>query len=100
MFFRVPRKEVGRRNSITFFRFRGPFGHFLGTFSDASVTFFVTFLPNSVAGLLLRQGDLLSFFFLFSLSLKKKKRFSFLRVEPLKLGVSCSFSVLAGVGGI
>ena len=30
-----------------FFRFRDAFGHFSVTFSDASVTFFVTFLPNS-----------------------------------------------------
>ena len=30
-----------------FFRFRDSFGHFLVTFSDASVAFFVTFLPNS-----------------------------------------------------
>ena len=29
------------------FRFRDAFGHFSVTFSDASVTFFVTFLPNS-----------------------------------------------------
>ena len=30
-----------------FFCFRDSFGHFLVTFSDASVTLFVTFLPNS-----------------------------------------------------
>ena len=30
-----------------FFRFRDAFGHFSVTFSDVSVTFFVTFLPNS-----------------------------------------------------
>ena len=41
------KKEVGKRSSITFFRFRDSFGHFLVTFSDAPVTFFVTFLPNS-----------------------------------------------------
>ena len=45
--FRVPQKECGKRSSITFFHFRDSFGHFLVTFSDASVTFFVTFLPNS-----------------------------------------------------
>ena len=44
---RVPQKECGKRSSITFFRFRDAFGHFSVTFSDASVTFFVTFLPNS-----------------------------------------------------
>ena len=55
--FRVPQKECGKRSSITFFRFRDAFGHFSVTFSDASVTFFGTFLPNSFAGLLLRQGD-------------------------------------------
>ena len=45
--FRVPQKEVGKRSSITFFRFRDSFGHFSVTFSDAFVTFFVTFLPDS-----------------------------------------------------
>ena len=45
--FRVPQKEVGKRSSIIFFRFQDSFGHFLVTFSDASVTFFVTFLLNS-----------------------------------------------------
>ena len=45
--FRVPQKEVGKRSSITCFRFWDSFGHFLVTFSDASVTFFVTVLPNS-----------------------------------------------------
>ena len=45
--FRVPQKECGKRSSITFLRFRDAFGHFSVTFSDASVTFFVTFLPNS-----------------------------------------------------
>ena len=30
-----------------FFRFRDAFGHFSVIFSDASVAFFVTFLPNS-----------------------------------------------------
>ena len=45
--FRVPQKECGKRSSITFFRFRDAFGHFLVIFSAASVTFFVTFLPNS-----------------------------------------------------
>ena len=45
--FRVPQKEVGKRSLITFFRFRDSFGHFLVTFSDVSVTFFGTFLPNS-----------------------------------------------------
>ena len=44
---RVPQKECGKRSSITFFRFWDAFGHFSVTFSDASVTFFVTFLPNS-----------------------------------------------------
>ena len=42
-FLRVPQKEVGKRSSITLFRFRDSFGHFLVTFSDAPVTF----LPNS-----------------------------------------------------
>ena len=41
-YFRVPRKEVGKRSSITFFHFRDSFGHFLVTFSDASVIVFVT----------------------------------------------------------
>ena len=31
------------------FRFRDSFGHFLVTFSDASVTFFVTVLPHSIS---------------------------------------------------
>ena len=44
---RVPQKECGKRSSITFFHFRDAFGHFSVTFSDASVTFFVTFLPDS-----------------------------------------------------
>ena len=45
---RVPQKEVGKRSSITFlFCFQDSFGHFLVTFSDASDTFFVTFLSNS-----------------------------------------------------
>ena len=44
---RVPQKECGKRSSITFFRFRDAFGHFSVTFSDAFVTFFVTFLPDS-----------------------------------------------------
>ena len=44
---RVPQKEVDKKSSITFYRFRDSFGHFLVTFSDASVTFLVTFLPNS-----------------------------------------------------
>ena len=53
--FRVPQKECGKRSSITFFRFRDAFGHFSVTFSDASVTFFVTFfaellLPDSFCG--------------------------------------------------
>ena len=75
-YFRVPQKEVGKRSSITFFSFRDTFGHFSVTFSDASVTFFVTFLPDSFcqtpfarlllpdsfcqtpfARLLLQQGD-------------------------------------------
>ena len=52
---RVLQKELGKRSSITFFRFRDSFGHFLVTFSDASVTFFVTFfakllLPDSFCG--------------------------------------------------
>ena len=37
------------------FRFRDSFGHFLVTFSDASVTLFVAFVPSSL--FLLRQGD-------------------------------------------
>ena len=49
-FFRVPQKECGKRSSITFFRFRDAFGHFSVTFSDAFVTFFVTFLPDSFCG--------------------------------------------------
>ena len=53
----VPQKEVGKRSSITFFRFRSSFGHFLVTFSDASVTFSITFCQTPFAGLLLRQGD-------------------------------------------
>ena len=48
----MPQKEVGKRSSITFFRVRDSFGRFLVTFSDASVTFFITFfakllLPDS-----------------------------------------------------
>ena len=59
--FRVPQKEVGKRSSITFFRFRDTFGL---TFSDVSVNFFVTLLPDSFcrtpfAGLLLRLFGLL-----------------------------------------
>ena len=54
---RVPQKEVGKRSSVTFFRFRDSFGHFLVTFSDASLTFFITFLPNSFCRTPLRQGD-------------------------------------------
>ena len=42
-------KEVGKRSSITFFRFRHSFGHFLVTFSDASVTFFVTLCQTPFA---------------------------------------------------
>ena len=38
--------------------FRDSFGHF----SDASVTSFVSLLPYSFAGLLLRQGEVWSFF--------------------------------------
>ena len=54
-FFKVPQKEVGKRSSITFFCFRDSFGHFWVTFSDAPVTFFVTFfakllLPDSFCG--------------------------------------------------
>ena len=41
------KRRCGKRSSITFFRFRDAFGHFSVTFSDASVTFFVAFLPNS-----------------------------------------------------
>ena len=54
---RVPQKEVGKRSSITFFRFRGSFGHFLVTFSDASVTFSSLFCKTPFAGLLLRHGE-------------------------------------------
>ena len=39
----VPQKKVGKRSLITFFIF----GHFVVTFSDASATFFITFLPDS-----------------------------------------------------
>ena len=53
VFIRVPQKECGKRSSITFFRFRDAFGHFLVTFSDASVTF----LRRFFAKLLLRQGE-------------------------------------------
>ena len=38
--FRVPQKEVGKRSSITFLFSSASFGHFLVTFSDASVTRF------------------------------------------------------------
>ena len=41
-FCQVPQKEVGKGSSITFFSF----GHLLATFADASVTYFVTFLPD------------------------------------------------------
>ena len=44
---RVQQKEVGKRSSIIFFSFSGLFRSLLVTFSDASLTFFVTFLPNS-----------------------------------------------------
>ena len=54
---RVPQKEVGKRSSITFFRFGDSFGHFLVTFSDASVTFSSLFCQTPFAGLLLRQGE-------------------------------------------
>ena len=40
-------KGVRQKEFDHFFRFRDAFGHFSVTFSDASVTFFVTFLPNS-----------------------------------------------------
>ena len=50
----MPQKECDKRSSITFFHFRDTFGHF-SAFSDASVTFFVTFfarllLPDSFCG--------------------------------------------------
>ena len=50
--------------SLFFFRFWDSFGHFLVTFSDASVTFFVTlnFCQAPFAGLLLRQGESCTFF--------------------------------------
>ena len=38
---------VGKRSSITFLHFWDFFGHFLVTFSDTSVTSFVTFFANS-----------------------------------------------------
>ena len=41
------RKRRSAKGVRSLFCFRDPFGHFLVTFSDASVTFFVTFLPNS-----------------------------------------------------
>ena len=59
LFLRVPQKECGKRSSITFFRFRDAFDDFSVTFSDASVTFFVTFCQTPFAGLLLRQGEFL-----------------------------------------
>ena len=40
---RVPQKEVGKGSLIILFSF----GHYLVTFSDTSVTLFVTFLPDS-----------------------------------------------------
>ena len=41
------RKRRSAKGVRSLFCFRDSFGHFLVTFSDASVTFFVTFLPNS-----------------------------------------------------
>ena len=52
----VPQEECGKRSSITFLRFRDSFGHFSVTFSDASVTSFVTFLPNSFCRTLFAAG--------------------------------------------
>ena len=50
--FSTPAKGGRQKEFDHFFCFRDSFGHFLVTFSDASVTFFVTFfvtfLPNSV----------------------------------------------------
>ena len=40
-------EAVRQKEFDHFFHFRDAFGHFSVTFSDASVTFFVTFLPNS-----------------------------------------------------
>ena len=40
-------KGVRQKEFDHFFRFRDAFGHFSVTFSDASVTFFRHFLPNS-----------------------------------------------------
>ena len=51
------RKRSAAKGVRSLFCFRDAFGHFSVTFSDASVTFFVTFLPNSFARLLLRQGE-------------------------------------------
>ena len=45
--FRVLQKGGRQKEFDHFFRFRDAFGHFLLTFSDASGTFFVTFLPDS-----------------------------------------------------
>ena len=52
-YIRVPQKECSKRSSITFFAF----GTLSVTFSDASVTFFVTFLPNSFCRTPFAQGD-------------------------------------------
>ena len=40
-------KGVRQKEFDHLFRFRDAFGHFSVTFSDAFVTFFVTFLPDS-----------------------------------------------------
>ena len=56
LWFGLPVRLFTKGVRSLFFRF----GHFSVTFSGASVTFFVTFCQTPFAGLLLRQGDLLS----------------------------------------
>ena len=52
------RKTRSAKGVRSLFCFRDCFGHFLVTFSDASVTFLWLFCQTPFAGLLLRQGDL------------------------------------------
>ena len=54
---RVPQKEVGKRSSITSFRFRDSFGHFWSLFLMLLLLFSARFCQTPFAGLLLRQGE-------------------------------------------
>ena len=96
----MPQRECGKRSSITFFRFRDAFGHFLVTFSDASVTFFVTFLPNSfcrtpfAAGCQPFSCHLRGLLFLVALLLAEKQREVAADVVARLGGVAIGFVVI------